>query len=162
MEREVTIQPKTDADRDWIDEVTVRDFGAPIVVSAGQVFRPADLDGLIAVDGKARVGLVTLHAEGDRCELVSINSLVPGRGIGQALLDAAKDYARARGCRTLWLVTTNDNTRALRTYQRAGMRISAVRLGAIEEARRIKPEIPLLGEDGIPIRDEIELAIDLA
>jgi ribosomal protein S18 acetylase RimI-like enzyme len=161
MRQAITIRPKTDADRDWIDEVTEKDFGATTVVSAGKVHRPADLEGLIAEDGEARVGLAALHPEDDRCELVSINSLVPGRGVGQALLESAKEYARARGCRTLWLVTTNDNTRALRMYQRAGMRISAVRLGAIKEARRIKPEIPLLGDDGIPIRDEIELAIHL-
>lgn len=28
-------------------------------------------------------------------------------------------------------------------------------------ARRLKPEIPLAGEDGIPIRDEIELELAL-
>ncbi|HOK32650.1 MAG TPA: GNAT family N-acetyltransferase, partial [Limnochordia bacterium] len=28
---------------------------------------------------------------------------------------------------------------------------------AVERSREIKPEIPLLGVDGIPIRDEIEL-----
>jgi hypothetical protein len=27
----------------------------------------------------------------------------------------------------------------------------------VEKARKIKPEIPLMGNDGIPIRDEIEL-----
>jgi ribosomal protein S18 acetylase RimI-like enzyme len=141
--------------------VTIGDFGATIVVSAGQVHRPADLDGFIAEDEGSRVGVVTVHAEGDRCELVSIKSLQPGRGIGQALFEAARAYARANGCRTLRLVTTNDNTRALRMYQRAGMHIAAVRLGEIERARRLKPEIPMLGEDGIPIRDEIELAFEL-
>lgn len=157
----VTIRPKTDADREWVNQVTVQDFGAEVVVSAGQIHRPSDLAGFIAVDGERRIGLVTLHVEGDRCELVSIDSLEAGRGVGQALLAAAKAHARANGCRALWLVTTNDNTRALRMYQRAGMHIAAVRLGAIAEARKIKPGIPLLGEDGIAIRDEIELAIEV-
>lgn len=31
----------------------------------------------------------------------------------------------------------------------------------LEEYRKIKPEIPLTGEDGIPIRDEIELEMKL-
>jgi len=31
--------------------------------------------------------------------------------------------------------------------------------GAVQQARKIKPEIPLLGENGIPIRDELELEI---
>ncbi|HZU76006.1 MAG TPA: GNAT family N-acetyltransferase, partial [Dehalococcoidia bacterium] len=85
----------------------------------------------------------------------------PGSGAGPALLDAAESYARAHGCTRLWLITTNDNTRALRFYQRWGMRIMAVHLAAIEHSRRLKPEIPAIGADGIPIRDEIELAKEL-
>lgn len=33
--------------------------------------------------------------------------------------------------------------------------------GAVDEARRIKPQIPLIGLDGIPIHDEIELEMIL-
>jgi hypothetical protein len=36
-----------------------------------------------------------------------------------------------------------------------------VHVNALEESRRIKPEIPLMGMDGIPLRDEIELEIML-
>jgi hypothetical protein len=55
-------------------------------------------------------------------------------------------------------VTTNDNVDALRFYQRRGFRLRAVRPGAVDDARRtLKPEIPAVGEQGIPIRDEIEL-----
>jgi hypothetical protein len=37
-----------------------------------------------------------------------------------------------------------------------------VRPGAVDREREtIKPEISVLGNDDIPIRDEIELAIDL-
>ncbi|MDA8194200.1 MAG: hypothetical protein M0Z53_09410 [Thermaerobacter sp.] len=42
-------------------------------------------------------------------------------------------------------------------YQRRGYRLVTVRPGAIDEARRIKPEIPLIGHDGIGIHDEVEL-----
>ena len=156
------VRPVEAGDRAWIDELITREFGAPIVVSRGQVHRPSELDGFIAEDEPGqRFGLITLHVEGDACEAVTVNSLVPGVGVGRTLLAAAERYARERGCRRLWLITTNDNTRALRFYQRSGMRLVAVRLGAVDEARRIKPEIPLTGEDGIPIRDEIELAIEL-
>ncbi|WDL96706.1 hypothetical protein [Alicyclobacillus sp. ALC3] len=34
-------------------------------------------------------------------------------------------------------------------------------LGAIDEARRIKPSIPLIGDYGIKIHDEMELAKSL-
>jgi hypothetical protein len=60
--------------------------------------------------------------------------------------------------RRAWLVTTNDNLAALALYQKAGWRLSGLRAGAVDEARRmLKPSIPEVGEHGIPIRDELEL-----
>ena len=35
--------------------------------------------------------------------------------------------------------------------------IEAIYLGAIERSRSLKPQIPLIGENGIPIRDELLL-----
>ena len=58
---------------------------------------------------------------------------------------------------TLWLITTNDNTRALRFYQRRGFQMTQVYWHAVAEARKIKPEISLVSDDGIPIEHEIEL-----
>ena len=60
-------------------------------------------------------------------------------------------------------MTTNDNLRALRAYQRYGMRLVALRPGAVDEARRrLKSEIPVTGLDGVPIRDELELELELS
>ncbi len=81
--------------------------------------------------------------------------------MGSALLDAVKSVAAASKCRRLWLVTTNDNTRALRFWQKRGFRLVAVYPGSAEKLRRLNPKIPLTGIDGIPIRDEIELEIIL-
>ena len=67
----------------------------------------------------------------------------------------------AAGCRRLWLITTNDNLAALRFYQRRGFELVAVHRRAVAAARRLKPEIPLVGAHGIPIRDEIELEMAL-
>ena len=40
--------------------------------------------------------------------------------------------------------------------------MAAINLGVVDEARKIKPEIPLVGERGIEIHDEVvmELAIE--
>lgn len=91
------------------------------------------------------------------CEIMSLNSLAEGKGIGTALLSEVEKAAREQDCRLLKLVTANDNTHALRFYQRRGFVLSKISIGAVEEARKLKPEIPLIGSDGIPIRDEIEL-----
>lgn len=77
------------------------------------------------------------------------------------MLTAVEDKARAAGCNRVWLITSNDNVEALRFYQRRGYRITAVYPGAIDEARKIKPAIPLIGNHGIEIHDEIELAKEL-
>jgi hypothetical protein len=57
----------------------------------------------------------------------------------------------------LWLVTTNDNLRALRTYQRQGFVLTELRSGEVSRARLLKPAIPLIGQNEIPMRDELVL-----
>ena len=70
--------------------------------------------------------------------------------------------ARERGHRSAWVVTTNDNLDALRLCQRRGFRLAELRAGAVDESRRrLKPSIGPVAENGIPIRDELELTIDL-
>ena len=90
-----------------------------------------------------------------------MNSLKENIGIGSALLDAVKDAAKKQGCKLLWLITSNDNTHALKFYQKYGLKLVAVHRDAIAKSRRLKPEIPLTGKDGIEIRDEIELEMIL-
>jgi len=43
-----------------------------------------------------------------------------GQGIGQALLNAAEDYARTRGCCKLTLEVLSGNAQALSSYKRFG------------------------------------------
>ena len=52
----------------------------------------------------------TRYADG--VEIVTVEALVDGRGIGTALMDAVLAEATARQAPRLWLVTTNDNVRA--------------------------------------------------
>jgi hypothetical protein len=41
--------------------------------------------------------------------------------------------------------------------------MAELRPGAVDEARaRLKPSIPTVGNDGIPIRDEIDLVLELS
>jgi ribosomal protein S18 acetylase RimI-like enzyme len=96
--------------------------------------------------------LLTYHADGDACEIVTIDAFEEGRGVGSALIEAVAALGHAR----LWLVTTNDNARAQRFYERLGFRLVAIREGELERSRRLKPEIPLRAGDGTPIRDELE------
>jgi hypothetical protein len=83
-------------------------------------------------------------------------------GAEVALARRHNPLARDAGCTRLWLITTNDNVDALRFYQRRGFRLAALHAGAVDRSRtRLKPEIPEIGDHGIPLRDEIELELDL-
>jgi GNAT superfamily N-acetyltransferase len=144
-------------DRPWIDSMIRREWAGDVLVAHGEVFRPAELPGFISVLDGSPVGLVTYRLGGADCEIVSINSDVPGRGVGTALVEAVAGMAWDSGCGRLWLVTTNDNLDALRFYQRRGFRLAAIRPGAVDLSRALKPEIPSIGAYGIPIRDEVEL-----
>ncbi|HET9017876.1 MAG TPA: GNAT family N-acetyltransferase [Thermomicrobiaceae bacterium] len=93
----------------------------------------------------------------DACELVSLNAVEPGRGIGTALLGVVEDTARDRGAARVWLITTNDNPQALGFYQWHGYRLVAVHAGAVDAARALKPSIPKRGVNGVPLHDELEL-----
>jgi ribosomal protein S18 acetylase RimI-like enzyme len=125
----------------------------------GQVFRSEDLDGFIVDDW---AGVVTYLIHGDACEIVSLDSLRENQGIGTALIDAVVQEARQRACRRVFLSTSNDNLRALGFYQRRGFELVEVRRGAVDAARKLKPGIPLMGDNGIPLRDEVELEMPLS
>jgi ribosomal protein S18 acetylase RimI-like enzyme len=131
------------------------------VVSRGRLHDAAALPALVAEEGERRLGLATFRDEDGELEVVTLDALEPGRGVGTALIEALAREARERGRARLWLITTNDNTPALRFYQRRGFQIAAVRLGALAASRALKPEIPEAGLEGIPLRDEIELEVAL-
>lgn len=127
------------------------------MVSRGRIHEPTELPGFVAVKDGDLAGLATYEVRNKDCELVTFNSLVPGIGIGSALLSTVRAAASSAGCRRVWLITTNDNTRALRFYQKRGFRLAALHRNAVAASRALKGQIPLTGLDGIPIRDELEL-----
>jgi ribosomal protein S18 acetylase RimI-like enzyme len=100
-------------------------------------------------------------------EVVTLVSLREGRGVGRALLDAARRRAEAAGCRRLWLVTTDNNLRALALYatasrdRRWGLRLVAFHRHGVARSRLVKPAIPERDQHGVPISHELELALDL-
>ncbi len=138
-------------------------WGDDIVVAHGVVYRPAELSGFAAFEaGEQRVvGLITYVIQKNACEIVTLDSLIERKGIGSRLIDAVRETAEQEGCDRLWLITTNDNLNALRFYQKYGFRLAALYKNAVERERALKPSIPLTGEFGIPIRDELELEIKL-
>ena len=156
----ISVLPLKDEDREWAAGLISRQWGARMIISKGKVTIHTLCRGL-SWSREERVGLATYNFEGKDCELVTIQSVRDSEGIGSALLSAVRGAAELAGCRRIWLITTNDNLRALGFYQKRGMSLVAVYRNAMEAARRLKPQIPQIGQNGIPIRDEIELEITL-
>lgn len=156
-----TIRPIAPGEPD-VGELLEAQWGSRLVATRGRLVDAARLPGFVAEAEGRIVGLITLDFGPGGCEVVTLDAFIPRQGIGTRLLAAAEAEAVRRGAQRVWLITSNDNTGALTFYQKRGYRIVAVHADAITEARKRKPQIPRLGLNGIPIRDEIELAKALA
>lgn len=152
-----SVRQVTAVDRSWV-EAFLEDLGATRVARRDELVHPIAHPMLIATLDGIPTGLLTYIITGDRCEILTLHAIDRWQGTGTALANAVREVATAAGCRSIWVTTTNDNTDALRFYQRRGFHIRTIRPAAVDHARRrLKPEIPELGDHGIPIRDEIEL-----
>ncbi|HEY7400355.1 MAG TPA: GNAT family N-acetyltransferase [Actinomycetota bacterium] len=148
-------------DAGWIERLLDEGWGGPEQVANGERYRPADLPGFVAeLDGE-RVGYAALRVADGVAWIGLIESFRPREGIGTALVEALADAAREAGCETLRAITTNDNRSAQAFYERLGFTVREVRAGAVNESRIVKPAIPLFGEDGIAMTDEIEYEMGL-
>ncbi len=160
------IRPLNTQDRNWVAHFMDAHWGSTKIVSRGQAYYGHLLPGFTAElnnapDDAPPAGLVTYRIEGTECEMMTLNSQESGMGVGTALIEAVKEAAQNAKCKRLWLITTNDNLNALKFYQKHGFVLVAVHRNALAEARKLKPQIPLMGLDNIPLRDEIELEMML-
>ena len=139
----------------------VAGFRNPIVVSRGKLHHIHTLPGYIAMKDGAVKGLVTYRIENNECEIVSLDSKEENQGVGTSFIHLVMNDSREAGCKRIWLVTTNENIKAIRFYQKRGFDMKCIYRNAVEEARKFKPEIPLYSEEGIPVRHEIEFEMIL-
>ena len=137
-------------------KLTTENWGSSIIVSRGKVHSFEDLPGFIALENGRIIGLITYSISDDSLEIVSLDSFVKNRGVGTQLINHVIEKAKEFKCKRVLLITTNDNTRAIRYYQKRGFNLCNIYLNAVNEARKIKPQIPLYGYDNIPILHEIE------
>src|SRR5271166_6507445 len=144
------------ADAAWIKSLLRSRWHATAIAVHGEVIEASRLPALITMAEDVK-GLATYRRLDRDAELVTLDADPTGVGTGTALINALVARLRADGCKRLWLTTTNDKLSALRFYLRRDFRLIQVRLGAVDDARRLKPSIPTIGEYQIPIRDEFDL-----
>ena len=150
---------KTQSENYAVSEI-IKGWGSEILVSRGKAHKAEDLDGVLVYENEKIIGLGLYKIEND-CEIVLLETFVRNKGIGTQLIENIKHIAIKNNCKRIWLVTTNENINAIYFYQKRGFYISNIYINAMEEARKIKPEIPIIAENGIELRDEIEFEMKI-
>lgn len=153
------IRPITD--RAFLDELLRLRWSGGALILKGKIVHPKDVEALAAYHDGRLAGVATWRLEGPVMYLATLNNITEQRGVGVALLDAMMRLGREKGSALLRVIVTNDNLNALGFYQRRGFHIVAIHPGAIETIRTLMPNIPVIGANRIPMRDEIELEIAL-
>jgi N-acetylglutamate synthase-like GNAT family acetyltransferase len=125
METEVNFRGTNEEDRNWITNLLTEEWGSTVLVSRGKLYNGLNLPAIVAEIHNRPAGLLTYNIEDSKCEIVTLNSLTEGRGVGTGLINEIKRIAKENGSRSVWLTTTNDNKRALKFYQNRGFKIVA-------------------------------------
>ena len=139
-------------------------WGSTHVARLHRLTDALDLDGFVTLDEHGGwLGYASYEIAERHLEIVVLESPASGRGAGSALIANCVAVALERGLDRVWLITTNDNLHALRFYQRRGFVLADLHRDNVTWSRQnLKPELPEIGLEDIPIRDELELEIPRA
>ena len=155
------IERITEKTRNIVNQFFIDNWFSTDMSIRGKIIDGTKLDGFLLQENETIIGLITYTFFEDICEIVSLDSKKENIGIGSALLKEIEKVAIDRNCKKMRLITTNDNLRALQFYQKRGYYLTKLYPNAMEEVRKVKPDVPELGENDIPLRDEIELEKNL-
>ena len=146
--------------REKVNEHIKKEWGLPIV-SRGNIIDVLNLPGFIAVINDELIGAILYQIKNDECEIAALFSLKENVGAGSRLINAVIKTAEEQMCKRIWLITTNDNTPAIRFYQKRGFSLKAIHVNAFKVTQKIKGEGDgvILGIDDIPILHEVEFEI---
>ncbi|MCA1053820.1 GNAT family N-acetyltransferase [Rossellomorea aquimaris] len=149
-----------------LEEEKRRDFflkhwgGTEMIISTGH-YDCLSLDGFVCMEGHLIKGVLTFIEKGRKVEVVSLDAVEKGKGIGTLLIKELEKAVMGEEVSSIELITTNDNMDALAFYQKKGFRIVKIIPDAVAGARKQKPSIPHYASNGIPIMDEILLRKDI-
>ncbi len=148
-------------DRALLEDMLKLRWSDETVFIRGDVLRADEVEGLgIYLDDRLQ-GVATWRIQGRILQLITINNITDRRGVSTALLEGMMALGRQKGVSLLRAYLTNDNTEGMRFFQLRGFRIVAIFPGYVDIMRQLKPSLPLKGAHGIPMRDGIELEIEL-
>lgn len=146
----------SESNRECINEFIMKNWFTTTMILRGKEIDMTKVEGIFVLKDNDIIGLVTFVVNGLNMEITSLDSLHEKQGIGSTLMRLAEREALDRNCSNITLITTNDNINALRFYQKRGYDMVHLFHNALDVSRKMKPEIPLIGENDIPLRHEIE------
>ena len=156
-----SIRPYETRDYATISSFVEETWHTTSIITRGKLYHISSLEGFLAEDATGIIGVLLFRIAETECEIILMESLKENLGVGTGLLREVITHAKTEGCKRVWLITTNDNTSAMHFYQRRGFVFAAIYINAMQISRQMKPQIPLTGIDGIPLRDEIEMEYPL-
>ncbi|MDO4333166.1 MAG: GNAT family N-acetyltransferase [Eubacteriales bacterium] len=145
--------------RHQINEFMEQRWYTTTMIIRGREVDVTKTEGFCFRDGEAIIGLITYLVYENILEIVSLDSLRENQGIGTKLLELVIREAKERNLQKVVLITTNDNINAIRFYQKRGFDMAHLFRNAMDISRKLKPEIPIIGENFIPLRHEIEFEL---
>ena len=147
------------SDRTLVDEFIRQQWYTTTMIIRGKEIDMTQTEGFYVKEQEDIIGLITYFVSDDVLEVISLNSLRENQGIGTKLVDAVIREAKDRKLKKILVVTTNDNINAIKFYQQRGFDMACLYHNALDISRKIKPEIPLIGDHSIPLRHEIEFEL---
>lgn len=128
--------------KDKIIEFFKLHWGSPEMVISSGVYNCSELDGFAIVNEDDNIiGLITYVIKDYECEIISLDSIEEGKGIGSSLVEEVEYLATKKKCKLVKLITTNDNLLALKFYQKRGFVISKVFKNS-RESEKVKTRDP--------------------
>ena len=145
--------------RNRIDTFIKQHWYTTTMIIRGKEIDMTKTEGFFFSEGEDIIGLITYILYDNILEITSLDSLHEKQGIGSKLVEAVIHEAKERKLEKIVLITTNDNINAIKFYQKRGFDMVRLFHDALEVSRKLKPEIPLIGENSIPLRHEIEFEL---
>jgi len=149
------------ANRDLINAFIKERWHSTSMIIRGKVIDMTKTEGFYFSEDEKVIGLITYIVYNNILEITSLDSLKENRGIGSKLIETIIQEAKERKIQKIVLITTNDNINAIRFYQKRGFDMVHLFRDALDVSRELKPEIPLVGKDSIPLRHEIEFELTI-
>ena len=150
------VEKITDQNRDRINNFIKSHWYTTEMIIRGKVIDMTTVDGIFVLDDETIIGLITYIIRNETLEIISLDSLREKQGLGTMLIKTVVQEAEKSGCNRIVVITTNDNINAIRFYQKRGFDMVHLYHNALDISRKLKPEIPLTGENSIPLQHEIE------